>query len=108
MEAEALAGASSEGKAWQLKGEIAAVDRPENSLLQEHLDYDTVSKQAPVITEAVSKTLEQIIIQRIKDKAWDDVERKIKPVENPYEYKKRLVRSALSLCPRLINKTSIE
>ena len=32
-------------------------------LLQEHLDYDTVSKQAPVITEAVSKTLEEIIVR---------------------------------------------
>jgi len=101
MEAEALKGNSAEGKAWQLKGEVAGPDRPENSLLQEHLDYDTVSKQAPVITEAVSKTLEEIIIRRIKDRAWDDVERKVKPVENPYEYKKRLVldqeKSKLSL-----------
>jgi len=101
LEEEALKGNSSEGKMWQMKGEIAGVDRPENSLLQEHLDYDTVSKQAPVITEAVSKTLEEIITQRIKDKAWDDVERKVKPVENPYEYKKRLVldqeKSKLSL-----------
>lgn len=78
-------------KPWQMKGEVAGPARPENSLLQEHLEYDNVAKQAPVITEEVSRRLEDIILQRVKDKAWDDVERKVKPREDPYEYKKRLV-----------------
>jgi len=88
-------------KLWQMGGEVAAPVRPENSLLAEHLEYDTAARQAPTVTEDVARKLEDIIRQRVKDKAWDDVERKIKPVEDPVEYKKKLVldqeKSKLSL-----------
>merc|ERR1712025_819886 len=88
-------------KPWQMGGEVAAPVRPENSLLAEHLEYDTAARQAPTVTEDVARKLEDIIRQRVKDKAWDDVERKVKPVEDPVEYKKKLVldqeKSKLSL-----------
>lgn len=77
-------------KPWQLKGEVSSERRPENSLLAEHVQFDHNTMPAPLITEETTKKLEDLILQRIKDSVWDDVVRKVKIIEQPFEYKRRI------------------
>ena len=80
-----------DAKPWQLKGEVTAQTRPQDSLLEEYLQFDHTTRQAPVQGQTITETLERMIKQRIKDKAFDDVERKIKPVDMQYKYKKEVI-----------------
>ncbi|XP_076853010.1 U3 small nucleolar ribonucleoprotein MPP10 [Brachyhypopomus gauderio] len=88
-------------KPWQLTGEVTAKARPENSMLEEDVAFDNMSRTAPAVTEETTLQIEDIIKQRIKDQVWDDVVRKEKPKEEVFEYKKRLTldheKSKLSL-----------
>lgn len=91
MKIKHMENAMLDDKPWQLKGEVKADSRPQNSLLENVLEFDAATRPAPIITEEVTIKLEDIIRQRIKDKAFDDVERKVKPSDIQMEYKKKLV-----------------
>ncbi|XP_037291713.2 U3 small nucleolar ribonucleoprotein MPP10 [Rhipicephalus microplus] len=90
-----------EPRPWRLQGEVEATARPENSLLQEHIQFDHATRQPVAITDETTKCLEDVILQRIRDKAWDDVERKTRPTEEPFELRRRVTldqeKSKLSL-----------
>lgn len=57
-------------------GEVSSKVRPLNSLLNEHLDFNTVSKLPPTITQEKSTNIEALIKQRILDELFDDPIRK--------------------------------
>ncbi|KAF9526428.1 U3 small nucleolar ribonucleoprotein complex, subunit Mpp10 [Crepidotus variabilis] len=62
-------------KDWTLMGEAGSRQRPQNSLLEEDLDFDRVRKAVPVITEEEVKSLEETIKARILEGRFDDVVR---------------------------------
>lgn len=54
-------------KPWQMVGEVTDHTRPVNSLLEEDLDFEQMSRPQPVITEEKTRSLEDVIKQRVID-----------------------------------------
>ena len=68
-------------KDWTLMGEATSRSRPQNSLLEEDLEFERIMKSVPVITEEVVQSLEERIKARILESRFDDVVRK-RPVDD--------------------------
>ena len=68
-------------KEWMFSGETDSRQRPQNSLLEEDLEFDRVRKAVPVITEEVVQSLEERIKARVLEGRFDDVLR-IRPLED--------------------------
>ncbi|PCH33610.1 Mpp10 protein [Wolfiporia cocos MD-104 SS10] len=68
-------------KNWTLMGEATSRSRPQNSLLEEDLEYERIMKTVPVITEETVQSLEERIKARILEGEYDDVIRK-RPVDD--------------------------
>ena len=63
-------------KSWQVLGEVQAKERPMNSLLEVHLDFNVASKLPPQVTQEKTNAIETLIKQRIMDELFDDPLRK--------------------------------
>jgi U3 small nucleolar RNA-associated protein MPP10 len=80
-EIEELESANVGPKDWVLMGEAGSRARPQNSLLEEDLEYERVAKAVPLVTEEVVQALEERIKARILEGRFDDVVR-IRPVDD--------------------------
>ena len=58
--------------------------RPQNSLLEEDLDFERAMKSVPVVTEEVVQELEEMIESRILANNYDDVVRRRPLDEKPF------------------------
>ncbi|XP_035209609.1 U3 small nucleolar ribonucleoprotein protein MPP10-like [Stegodyphus dumicola] len=76
---------------WHLTGEVAASSRPIDSLVHQQTDFDSNAKQDLVVDSVLNEKIESIIKMAIINKAFNDVERKIKPTEEIIAYKKEIV-----------------
>jgi len=79
LEAESVA-----PKKWTLVGEVSARNRPQNSLLEEDVDFERAMKSVPVVTEEVVQELEEVIKSRILANNFDDVVRRRPLDEKPF------------------------
>lgn len=61
-------------KPWLLQGEVTASKRPMNSALEANLEFEHNVRPAPVATEELHASLEEIIKKRIIENRFDDVQ----------------------------------
>ncbi|KAL6509627.1 hypothetical protein OROGR_022937 [Orobanche gracilis] len=87
---EKMEKANLEPKTWTMQGEITAAKRPKNSALEVDLDFDHNVRPAPVITEEVTASIEEIIQKRILEGQFDDVQKPPTLIEKAPREKKEL------------------
>ncbi|OAY78626.1 U3 small nucleolar ribonucleoprotein MPP10 [Ananas comosus] len=88
LKIEQMEKANLEPKSWTMQGEVTAAKRPKNSALEVDLDFEHRTRPAPVITEEVTASLEEMIKKRIIENLFDDVQRApVLPYKAPKEHK---------------------
>ncbi|CDW99343.1 hypothetical protein [Sporisorium scitamineum] len=63
-------------KDWTLMGEAGSRARPQDSLLEQDLEFERAAKVTPQVTEEMTESIEDLIKRRILDRNFDDVIRR--------------------------------
>ncbi|SPO23631.1 related to MPP10 - component of the U3 small nucleolar ribonucleoprotein [Ustilago trichophora] len=63
-------------KDWTLMGEAGTRARPQDSLLEQDLEFERAAKVTPQVTEEMTESIEDLIKRRILDQNFDDVIRR--------------------------------
>lgn len=71
-------------------GEATSRTRPQNSLLEEDLEFERLMKAVPIVTEEAVQSLEERIKARILEGRFDDVVR-LRPVDDKAFLPSRLI-----------------
>ncbi|KAG6424523.1 hypothetical protein SASPL_114941 [Salvia splendens] len=74
-EIEEMERANLEPKTWTMQGEVNAAKRPKNSALEVDMDFDQNVRPPPVTTVENTASLEELIMKRIIEGQFDDVQR---------------------------------
>jgi len=80
-------------RSWDLQGEATnkKIVRSKNSLLEKYFDFDMNDKLKPSITEDLTLKIENLIISKIENEQFDDVERKQDFANIPTIPKRKLI-----------------
>ncbi|SNX87237.1 related to MPP10 - component of the U3 small nucleolar ribonucleoprotein [Melanopsichium pennsylvanicum] len=71
-------------KDWTLMGEAGSRVRPQDSLLEQDLEFERAAKVTPQVTEEMTESIEDLIKRRILDHNFDDVIRRREMEALPY------------------------
>ncbi|KAK6153289.1 hypothetical protein DH2020_012928 [Rehmannia glutinosa] len=93
---EEMEKANLEPKTWTMQGEVTAAKRPKNSALEVDLDFEHNVRPAPVITEEVTASLEELIQKRVLEDENKSKKGLAELYEDEYAQKTGLVSTALS------------
>ena len=77
QEIQRLEAANVTSKEWMLTGEVKAVERPFNSLIEEDVEFERIGRPVPVVTIETTEEIEEIIKRRIRSKEFDELTRRL-------------------------------